>query len=339
MAVQRSLVLLLVLAVGVGAWFLFFSGPGGDPTEDLPGPDGRVDEAEPDPALRHAPRTGPPPPMVEHQIEGSGRLLMIARLRSTWNATLEVGFQRIRNLSYRTWYSIGPQHQPGPHAGPGRGLAELRKQPTAEFLRDHDIQALFVDEVDPNAYPSLFWSVVADRVRSGAMGLYVRPGFPMDDAGQALSAHPALSHPTLKLLLPIERAATLAGQAPLPGLFTEQQPFRVTAAGHAHPATQLVADEDASREYWRGASEGEGRLGTKFCYPVLELKEGAVTLVALEAGAAGIPAVVVSGGPERVLWMGNTDFGDRKTHFTREKSTVQYTLINHWCTWLTGQTP
>jgi hypothetical protein len=338
--VQRILIIVLVLAAVAGAYLWFAHDDAVDTPELDPGAGPATagkDKEKEGGTLKRATAKGPVPEVERKDIQGECRLLMLARGRSTWTATLENSFKRMRTMQYRTWYHVGVQGSEigGPFAGEGRGLSELKQKPTAEFLRDHDIQVLVVDEIDPNAYPDLFWTVAAERIKSGAMGLYFRPGIPMTDDGQALSVHPALTHPTFSELLPIAKAREITG-SPVPGVFTVRQQFAITPAGLTHPAMRLVEPEEASQAVWTAAGMGEGKLGTKFAYPVEELKPGALRLLDVETGV-GLPAIVASGGPERVLWMGTNELGDRQTHFKLEKNRIQTTLLNHWWVWLMGQ--
>ncbi len=332
----RIAIIGILLAVGVAVWLLI-SGSPSTPDADLPTP-GNTDTTPTDGTTTLKTSGGTDlPEMREYQFLGEARALMIARMRTTWTATIESSFDNLEKLQYRTWYMVSSDTGTvGPaFAGAGRGLPELKRAPTGEYLHENDIQVLVFDEVDPNRLPVSFWNVVADRVNSGKMGLYFRPGLPFDDKNQALTSHQALTHPVMKQLIPIETAVEIKG-SPTPGVFKEKQLLKPTEAGYEHPATALVSVERGSRSIWMEAGTGEGAIGTRFCYPVQEVKSDAVVLIQAEAGVS-IPAVVVSTGARRVLWMGNTDFGDRKTHFHRERNAVQLTLLNHWWVWLSGQ--
>lgn len=328
----------VIVAVGIAAWLLITENP--STQEDLtPDPGAAPPVETPDPGTLSV-RPGEIPDLVEYELQSPARLLMIARLRSTWTATVELTLDGIKKLDYRTWYMVStePGGPAGGFAGGGRGLPELTRAPTADFLRDNEIEALVFDEVDPNLFAVDFWEAVAERVRTGRMGLYFRPGVPFDEQNRIQTSHPALAHPVLKELLPVKSALDIKG-SPVPGVFSDKQLLKPTEAGYKHPATELIPVEQGSLDIWERATTGQGALGSKFCYPVQEIKSDAVVLINLEAGVE-IPAVIVStGGKARVLWMGNTDFGDRQTHFVREKNVIQKTLLNHWCVWLVGQSP
>jgi hypothetical protein len=340
--VPRIAIAALVIALGVAAWYSFGSDDPPTESEELsPGPS---DTTPPAPTNNAGATLKAPPPseipeMTLLELEDGARLLMIARIRETWTATIEQTLHRMSNLDYRIWYTVSNAGggAGGPGAGEGRGLPELKQPPTADYLESNDIQALVFDEADPNEFPLAFWNAVAERVRSGQMGLYVRPGVPFDARGQTRAVHPMLEHPVLKDLLPVASAYEIKGN-PLPGNFPEKQPLAPTDAGFKHPATRLVPVEQGSRNVWHAAGVGEGSIGSQFCYPAKDLQSGAVVLLNMQAGV-DLPAVIVSGAPTRVLWMGNIDFGDRKTHFNRDKDAVQRTLLNHWWVWLLGQSP
>ena len=160
----------------------------------------------------------------------------------------------------------------------------------------------------------------------------------MGDGGVAVTQHPALTHPVLGKLLPVKRAALIEG-SPLPGVYPQQRPLGVTAQGKRHPATRFVRNEVASGNIWLKATDGgEGSFGTKFCYPVLEPAPGAQVLVEAEA-ATSVPAIIATPHLQnrpRVLWMGNTDFGQR-TYYNQARDATQKLLVNHWILWLVGQ--
>ena len=147
-----------------------------------------------------------------------------------------------------------------------------------------------------------------------------------------------LSHPVLKELLPVTKAAQLTG-TPLPGVFAKAQPLAVTSLGTQHPATRLITVPEVSARVWSDATQGDGALATKFCYPVQDVKSDWQVLVNCEA-AATLPAIIATlpGARQRVYWMGNVDFS-RRAHYVREKDKIQKLLVNHALVWLTGQAP
>lgn len=341
---QRILILLVLLAAGAGIWFLASdrnpAGSGETPIDESPEPaNGNGETPEPGEAGLKGGVENPVGPDAKPealQLERPSRVLFIGKHQGSWPMLMISVFQHVRALEYRTWFTQDIRTRKGV-PGDGRGMTALTALPTGAYLDDNDVEALFLDVVDPNALPKSFWDVVTERVQSGRMGLYLRPSQLISEGGVAVSQHPALSHPALRALLPVARAASIEG-SPLPGVFPQGAPLSVTEAGRRHPATRLVANEKASGNTWAAASTGEGAFDTKFCYPVIELAAGAQTLVQAEA-ATPIPAVVATAdvqGRPRVLWMGNNDFGQR-TYFVRAKDEIQKTLANHWVVWLVGQ--
>lgn len=279
--------------------------------------------------LKAAPTEEPTQVPEVTQLHTPAAALLIGMHDDAWTATLVQAFGRMKELRYATWF-LGAADGA---AGEAHGLQPPSKKPDAAYLEEQDIRALFFDSADPNALSKECWETIARRVRSGRMGLYVRPNFP-----KASAVHPALTHPVLKELLPVAEAKPLKG-TPVPGVFSRQaQGLVVTDLGVRHPATRFVTSVDDSRTAWGGLSTGAGAIDTRFVYPVTELKPRAQTLVDLEIG--DYPAVIVSGtGNARVLWMGNGDFGSAKggVHFVRSKAKLQGILINQWVMWLVGQ--
>lgn len=334
---QRILILVFLLAVAGGIYWLVSSesdGPGDDLTSDATDP-GTTD---PDGTGLKGSSQGPGPDALPElrKVIRPTNVLMLANRQASWPMLVLSTIRQFKDVEYRSWFLDDMNTRQGV-AGDGRGMAELKAAPDDQYLIAHDVEVLFLDALDPNAMPESFWKVVAERVNSGRMGLYFRPTMPIAADGTALSEHPALSHPVLKELLPIARAALIQG-TPQPGVFGEPQPLRVTPVGIKHPATRLVDNDIASGKAWARTAEGDGAFSTKFCYPVLETKPGMQTLVELEA-ATPIPAIVATpdgAGKPRVLWMGNVNFSQRAYHiFTKDQ--IQKLLVNHWLFWLAGQ--
>ncbi len=331
---QRIAIILFLLAAGVGIWFLITQDdqPSGEPELEGGTPPGRTD-GDPEMAVNKGVPDNALPALKT--IPTTARVLLIGQHHNTWPATMILAFDQIADLEYRTWFLEHMKTRTA-FAGDGRGMAELKAKPDADYLRANDVQALFLDTFDPNVFPEAFWNTVTERVDSGAMGLYFRPSFLVGTGGEGVTQHPALTHPQLSALLPVAKAQLLQGTPP-PGSFTNEQPLRVTTEGIQHPATRLVDNDTASAAAWGRTAEGDGRFGTKFVYPVTELKPGAQTLVELEA-ATRVPALIATA-PEskrRVIWMGNHDFGQR-THHVRSKDNIQKLLPNHWVLWLIGR--
>lgn len=332
---QRIFLFLFIVAVGVGVYFLITSDdtPQGTTPVDEPGNGSGETTGG---GLAGATGVGPDAVPELRRLDRPSRALVIAKHAASWPALVISVLQQMRAVDYRSWYLENAKtKEAGP--GDGRGMAALEAQPTGQYLRDHDIEALFLDSLDPNALPDAFWDVVTERVENGRMGLYFRPSFYVGAGGAGVTQHPALSHPKLAALLPIARGALIQG-TPLPGVYVEAQPLRVTAQGKRHPATRLVNNELASGKAWASTAAGDGAFATKFNYPVIDLAPGAQSLVELEAATA-VPAIVATAavaGKPRVIWMGNTDFGQRAYH-VRSKDGLMKLLVNHWVLWLVGQ--
>ena len=336
---QRILIVLLLLAAAVGVYVFVTHQPSDEPTVE-PVEDDTSGNAttEPDKGLKGAKgRVGADAKAEIIQLDSPARALFIGKHQGSWPMLVVSVMQYLRDLEYRTWFVDDVATRKGV-AGDGRGMAALTDAPTGQYLLDHDVEALFLDAFDPNALPTSFWEVVRDRVTSGRMGLYFRPTYLVGDGGVGVTQHPALTHPILGALLPVKRAAQIEG-SPLPGVYPEPRPLAVTALGKRHPATRFVRNETASGNVWAGATDGgDGSFMTKFCYPVLEPTPGAQVLVEAEA-ATSVPALIATphlANRPRVLWMGNTDFGQR-TYFVQARDAVQKLLVNHWIIWLLGR--
>ena len=336
---QRILILLFILAVGAGVFYLIQDrdSTGTSDLPDDPAKKGSAGNADGTGLAGAGDNVGPDALPELKKVDGNARVLLLAKHQGTWPMLMITSLQQMRELEYRTWF-VEDINEGGGKAGDGRGMAELKAMPDAQYLLDHDVQAIFLDTVDPNAFPEGFWKVVAERVKDGKTGLYVRPSFLVGDGGEGVSEHPMLTHPVLKELLPIDKAALMQG-TPLPGVYPEARALTVTADGKKHPATMLVNNEVASGKAWARTATGKGAYATKFCYPVTELKPGAKVLVEVSA-ATPVPAIVATdpeGTKARVLWMGNTDFGQEAYH-VRSKDMIIKLLVNHWAYWLAGQT-
>lgn len=337
---QRVVILILILAVAGGVYYLISSDDSGPNDGDLTA-DGNpgVGKKGGDAGLNPKAKKGelPLPDPVMRQLQSPARALLIGKHKEGWNHTILMVCAAMRDLTFRSWFLQDASGDGGGSAGPGsRGTKPLEGKPTADDLTDEDVTVLILDNIDPNALPTEFWNVVSARVTSGRMGLYVRPGFPGGNDGRGLSEHPMLSHPVLKELLPVKSAALLSG-TPVPGIFAEPQTLSVTSDGTRHPATRLVAVPEGSVKAWGAATSGPGALGCKFCYPVTEVKAEWQQLVNCDA-ATPLPAVIATlpTAKMRVLWQGNVDFG-HKTHYVRGKDAIQKIFINHAILWLAGQ--
>jgi hypothetical protein len=264
-----------------------------------------------------------------HMPEAPVTVLVLARRARSFEQLLKMTLDGTERLSYATWYE-------DTGSGEARGLPALSAPPTAKWLEEKDVKVVLLDQLDPDALPMPFWEAVAERVRRGVTGLLFHAGWPYGASNEAQTAVPALSHPVLGPLLPVERADELVGD-PVPGAFAEPRPLRITRSGRQHPASRLVDDPDTSGDLWVRAAEGPHGWRTRFVYPVRQTRAGAEVLVEVPAaGAEAWPAVVASDSP-RVLWVGIEDL----EHDAYRDAVSQgrfSTLMNHWVLWLAGQT-
>ena len=336
--------LLLVIGIAVGAWFLIdrmSDDSNGDvPTVDDGGTQKKKDEGG-DTSLTGVSTDATLIVPESAKLKTEAAAVLVGHNNDQWTASILQAMQSMKDLKYASWfYELTPRgglDAPGPGPGEFRGLPGLESRPDANYLEDNDIRVLFLDTLDPNLLGTKFWDVVAQRVRSGRMGLYVRPNFPkgMTRNDAAPTVHPVLTHPVVKDLIPVTKAKELRG-TPLPGSYGQNlQTLVATDAGVTHPATRLVPDAEASRNIWNAAKMGKGAISTVFVYPVETPRTGEQILIDMDNG--DFPAVIVAKSPDmRVLWMGNGDFST-DLHFEREKAKFQYMLLTHWITWLVGQ--
>lgn len=346
--------LLLLIALAGGIYLLVLDGEESDsptPPDGLTPPDTTAatgdagSDSNRSATLAAASREQPTQLPQLARLKTSASVLFIGNNADGWTGTVTKTFGRLTDLAYASWFlelSVrGGLGGVRPGAGLRRTLPELQARPTGEYLEANDIRALFIDSIDPNALGMPFWEVVSRRVKSGRMGLYVRPNFPPAPGPNLPRAavHPMLTHPILKGLLPVRSAKAIRG-TPQPGTYSRApQALRITEAGTRHPATRLVSNRSDSQNAWNGAATGPGALATKFVYPVESPRTGPQVLIDMDNG--DYPAVIVSGSGEgadttRVLWMGNGDFGFR-THFANDKRKLQDILISHMLLWLINQ--
>lgn len=336
---SRALLIALVLAAVGGAYYLLTGGL------EVTHPEAEQGAGQSPPVEAGATLGGPEasaPTVVQVpdflQPTAPFAALMLTRRPTSWNVLMGNALRDTQGVAYAIWHvgDMGGPESIGGHMGEARDLPTLSSPPDRAWLDTHDIKVLIVDELDPHAVSDAFWAGVSDRVRRGVMGLLFHPGWPYGAGNEALQAHPALSHPVLRALLPVERAAELSGQ-PVPGVFTEGRVFRVTADGRRHAASRLVSDPDQSAQAWRSAGEGQHGLRTEFVYPVEKTREGAKVLTEVQGdGAEYWPALVATESSGRVLWMGNRDFGQEGYKHPRMQG-LMATLVNHWVVWLAGQ--
>jgi hypothetical protein len=214
-----------------------------------------------------------------------------------------------------------------PHS---KDLPALTAPPLTPDLAD--VQILILDDFDPASMPADFWERVAERVRGGTLGLWVRPG---NLHGEAMAAQPSL-----RAVLPVAsvkpfKPETL-GQEDIPGVFREERPFVATERGIEHPASRITASPKWSRAKWEALARGPKNWGTRFVYPVKEVGPRASVLLEVEPPRGDrMPALILSDpGDGRVLWTGFVDFGRNPYYDGGRSWDVFRSLVLQWTLWL-----
>jgi hypothetical protein len=266
--------------------------------------------------------TEPPPDIPE--IPAPIRALVLAETPRSFTLWVFQAWKMAGNVEHQMW---------APHLAEGMapdrphspGLPPLTQAPRPEDLGD--VRLLYVDDFDPNGVPPAFWERVAERVRGGTLGLWLRPG--------TLHGEALLSHPALRPILPIASSEAIKGDPP-PGVFADERPFAVTERGIEHPASRITGSPKWSREKWAALARGEKKWGTKFAYPFREVGPRASVLLEVEPPRGGnIPALVLSDPTDgRVLVAGFFDFG-RDPYYDGGRSwDVFRSLVLQWTVWL-----
>jgi hypothetical protein len=335
----RAIVILLVLG-GIAAAYVLFTGAlddfGKEPVkiQDRPATGDETTGAE----LGGRPAEAPGPKQTVPAmlaIAPPAKVLFLASSPHTFNALVLMSLDATKGVSYATWYTDRlDAERAGPAAGPARGMSALEAAPTAAWLEQEEIRAVLADGLDPHALPTEFWTGVEDRVRRGVMGLSFHAFFPVGANNEWVTVHPALTHPIVSKLLPVERAAELRAD-PIPGLYPEGRPLLLTGEGRRHAASRILPDPDESASFWRLAAEGAHGWRTAFVYPVEKSKEGSRVLLEVSSvGAEAWPALI-AGKDDRVLWVGLEDFG-RQAYYNSDSHARMVIVINHWIAWLVG---
>lgn len=348
---KRTLLLVLLLLGGAAAG-LYAAGllPWGKPA-DPEGPGARRPDAprpatEDGPGLRPSPAgparevpTEEPPPQRLLLQRPLKTLILVERVTS-WSAFI-AGVLREEPLHVFRTYSADP-------AGPepslnSAGQEPLVEPPTAAWLAQQDIDVIVLAGMHPARLEDAFWQAVAERVRARSLGLLAIPGWPPLKRGESVTpaVHPFFEQASLAGLLPVAEPRRIEG-TPVPGTFQSpaDAPFLVTDAGTEHPASRIVAFPEWSRRLWQVGASGPAPWGSKFVYPIVKLREGAVTLVEVQpAKGAALPMYVLGpDGAGRVLWFGASDFGELTY---RDPRSVQRwsALLHNTMVFLAGRAP
>lgn len=297
--------LLFVVTLGVALWALgVFRKP--DETPITPPP--AVAPPSPAPtdlaAADVEPKSEPTPEIPE--FAQPVRVLLLGDTHRSFTAWLEQLWDFVpQGVHWQAWYA-----QPAPEGVRTHveQLPALDHAPTAPDLEA--VGVLVVAGVDPAALSPEFWQRVADRVKSGSLGVLV--------CAENRFAAATAAEPSLASILPVKDVKGAVPSSPgsrdLAGVFPSAVPLRATDAGVKHPATRLVPMPGWSRKMWdQQATRGsEGAWETKFCAQVDAVVPGASVLVEADAGAHRWPAVVAHDSPtRRVMWVGGFfDVGD-----------------------------
>jgi hypothetical protein len=332
--VKKALVLVLIFGVAAAVTLLamgVFDDSGNSPAPAPPVTAAHADGNPPAPVDPKTALSGQEPtaePQVDIPPDRPIRILMVARVIERFSSLLTMTWDARPNWKYRTFFQT---LKPGQEAAHSPGLAPLTEDPGADALQDVDVVVLH--QVDASKLRPDFCDVLDAKVRAGTIGLLVMPG---------VQGGGILEHPILGPLLPIEKAMPIQGD-PVPGVFGAEVPFIPTKFGLKHPATRFVSFPGWSEKMWKEASSGDPAhkmrpWGAPFCFPVEQIRPGAVTLLEVEGGREHVrfPAIV-QGAPEtgRVLWVGVNDLG-QNTFFDSASAFRVSALLQNWIDWLKG---
>lgn len=325
------IVLLFVVTLGVALWALkaFDTdkpavAPSETPATPPPAPSTDL-SASPDAEPRDEP-TPEIPPFAEPV-----RVLLLGDAHRSFTAWLELNWDFLpAAIRWQAWYATPAPEGAKTHS---EGLPALSAPPAAPDLET--IQVLVLAGLDPKSLPADFWARVADRVKSGALGLLV--------VTENRFAHATATEPSLATVLPVTGSkpvvpAVTGGD--LPGVYKSAVSLRATEAGTKHAATRLVSWPKWSRTMWdqQASAQSDGRWETKFCAAVAGPAADATVLVEAQAGPTSPAAVVASDAPNRrVLWVsGFFDVTDGAYRGSKSGERFRALCIS-WIAWLSGE--
>ena len=279
------------------------------------------------------------PDIGPRRLTTSRSMLVVAPNPEPWNQTVIMAAGDVPVLRYAVWYTDRHANMAGAEgtgAGEARGLDKLAGPPDGDWLDANDIDVVWLDRIDPDALPDSFWPQLADRVRAGKTGLWVRMGPPGMKGTEALTVHPLLAHPVVGPLLPVGEAVPFQGQ-PLPGVFPKTLAPEVTDVGAKHLASRLVEWPRWSRSWWQQLVLGEHGWRLEFAYHVEGVGDGAdVLLQVVDGRGTKIPVLVASTGGPRVLWQAFFDFG-RPAQMDRKSQAHTIAWMTQAIAWLAGE--
>jgi len=270
-----------------------------------------------------------PPPEIPTFAEPV-RVLLLGEAHRSFTAWLEILWDFVpQGIRWQAWYAT-----PAPEGvrTQSDALPALTAKPVAADLET--IEVLVLAGVDPTSFPADFWARVADRVKSGSLGLLV--------ATENRFGHATAIEPSLATILPVTgaKAVTPAVRGgDLPGVYKNPVSLRATAAGTKHAATRLVSWPGWSRKMWdqQASAQADGRWETKFCAAVDGPAPDATVLVEAQAGPTSPAAIVASDAPNRrVLWVsGFFDVADGAYRGSKSGERFRAMCIS-WIAWLSG---
>ncbi len=242
------------------------------------------------------PKEEPTPEIPE--FPGPVRVLLLADSHRSFTAWLEQLWSFVPAIQWQAWHTKAAPEGVVTHSASAPALVNAPLGPDLE-----SVSVLVLAGFDPTSMPAEFWSRVADRVKSGSLGVLV--------IADNQFAFRTGAEPSLASILPVKGvravAPTMPGSADLAGVYASAAALRATDAGTTHPATRLTSWPGWSRKMWdqQAGKDADGRWSTKFCAAVDGPVEGATVLVEVEAGPTRAPAIVIHDSPtRRVMWVG-----------------------------------
>jgi hypothetical protein len=289
-------------------------GPAAPPSTDTTELSGAEPKVEPKPE----------PP----EIASAVRVLVLSESSRSFVEWLYQIWEYAPRVEWQAWY--GTPSAPGLKTH-SETLPPLEKMPASPDLEP--VQVLVLAGFDPSRMPAEFWVRVADRVRSGSLGLLL---LSENRFGQALA-----DEPSLRTILPVTGVRAVAAVSPgsreVVGVYETERPFVVTDAGTRHPASRMVPFPGWSTRLWAAQAKGRGAWTTKFCSSATGLSAGARSLVDLDEGASRVPAVVASAGDAgRVLWVAGFFDVNHGSYTDSAGYQRMKALVISWIAWLSS---
>ena len=274
------------------------------------------------------------------------RILMISQVPVTPLSAMQQELNSSKNVAWNVWY-LQEGAKPPPNFA-SNGMDALESAPTGSQLDDFDYDVVLLDNTNPADLPDDFMDVLARRIRAGKTGLLYQAHFPFPGEpgpdGKPLTRSPALDHPVLGELLPVQEAELIQGrpggqgQTTVPGVFgAKPRNFSLQTAGVEHAATRLVRWPRWTRVHWEEMSKGKHAFSTPFVYPVTVVRPGSRVLFAVDKREGDPWPALIEGAPDkgRVLWLGMRDLG-WDAHYDGVQRNRLYALRHNLLAWLAG---